>query len=275
MVKPFGIRVILLLLIFSLTACASGTTFAEEATEVKEPVQTVEPAHQLLTAETLAPGQHSYSYIASTGEEVVLLLYLPEGYDSQEDWPLIVFLHGHGSYGTNTDLIIEQGGLPAFLLDDPDFEFIVVSPQLPDGRWGKYYVLIEELLPYIGEMVSVDQDRLMLTGLSMGAFGVWQYSLEYPDRFAAIVPVAGLAKSSSDDPVPEDICTLKDAGIWVFHGGEDKTPPPEVAQALVDALESCGAEVKFTLYPDADHRETWLLAYADPALYDWLAEQSK
>jgi len=269
------ILVILILLFLSLAACTSASVLTEEAVDVVEPAQVVKPAHQLLIAETLAPGQHSYSYISSTGEEVVLLLYLPVGYDSQEDWPLIVFLHGHDAYGKNTDLIIRQGGLPAFLVDDPNFGFIVVSPQLPGGRWGKYYLLIEEMLTFIGEMVSVDEDRLLLTGLSIGALGVWGYALEYPDRFAAIVPVAGMAKSSRTDPVPEGICSLKDLGVWVFHGEEDRTPTPDVAEAVVDALEACGAEVTFTLYPGADHRGTWLLAYADPALYAWLAEQSK
>ena len=69
MFKRFGILVVLLLLFLSLVACSSAAAPAEEVAAVEEPVQPVEPAHQLLTAETLASGQHSYSYIASTGEE--------------------------------------------------------------------------------------------------------------------------------------------------------------------------------------------------------------
>ena len=42
---------------------------------------------------------------------------------------------------------------------------------------------------------------------------------------------------------------------------------------MVDALRECRANVKFTLYPGAAHDESWKLAYADPALYNWLLAQ--
>ena len=42
---------------------------------------------------------------------------------------------------------------------------------------------------------------------------------------------------------------------------------------MVDALKACGGNVQFTLYPEADHPDSWILAYADPELYKWLLEQ--
>ena len=75
------------------------------------------------------------------------------------------------------------------------------------------------------------------------------------------------------DEVPEDICVLKDLPIWAFHGGEDEAVESWQSQILVDALCQCPAEVRFTLYPDAHHAESWKRAYTDPELYTWLLQQ--
>jgi hypothetical protein len=42
---------------------------------------------------------------------------------------------------------------------------------------------------------------------------------------------------------------------------------------MVNALKQCGVEVRFTLYPDANHRESFERAYDDPELYAWMFEQ--
>ena len=65
------------------------------------------------------------------------------------------------------------------------------------------------------------------------------------------------------------------ATIWVFHGDQDDVVLPRQSEVLVDALESCGADVRFTLYPGADHDDSWKQAYADPELYDWLLDQTR
>ncbi len=45
------------------------------------------------------------------------------------------------------------------------------------------------------------------------------------------------------------------------------------SEVLVEALRACGSDVRFTLYPDANHDGSWKLAYADPELWEWLLEQ--
>jgi predicted peptidase len=259
-----------------LASCASQVAEPEENTSIAENEELASITPTLfseLSADNLMPGQNPYSYIATTGEEVPYLLYLPEDYQQHDSWPMIVFLHGAGSYGGNLDLLIGQGGLPAFVEDDPDFAFIVLSPQLPSGRWGKYIGIVDELILHLSSILTVDTNRLYLTGLSLGALGTWQYALEYPDRFAAIAPVAG-SPSFSGSTVPENICTLSNLSIWVFHGDADDISS-ELNQATVSELENCGADIKFTLYPDVDHSGTWPIAYADPALYEWFLEKSK
>ncbi|MEN8242827.1 MAG: alpha/beta hydrolase-fold protein [Chloroflexota bacterium] len=269
----------LFLLSLSMQACkpAPPSTPAMETPQDNDNVlsSTIEPTtFPALSEDTIESGQHAHSYLTTTGEEIKYLLYIPENYDQKENWPLIVFFHGYGAYGGNLDLLIKQGGLPAFLEDNQNFEFVVLSPQLPSGRWGKYINPVDELLDHLNNTLSIDPNRYYLTGLSLGALGTWQYALEYPDRFAAIAPIAG-GVSFSDPPVPDNICTLKELSIWVFHGDADTTISPDSDKAVVAELEACGADIKFTLYPDTDHAETWPLAYGDPSLYEWFLGISK
>jgi predicted peptidase len=34
----------------------------------------------------------------------------------------------------------------------------------------------------------IDENRIYVTGLSMGGFGTWALTMAYPERFAAIAP---------------------------------------------------------------------------------------
>ena len=85
--------------------------------------------------------------------------------------------------------------------------------------------------------------------------------LKYPERFAAIVPIA----SGGD---PEKACALKDVPVWAFHGAKDDVVLPEESEEMVKALKACG-DVRFTLYPDAYH-DSWTQTYDNPELYEWL-----
>jgi predicted peptidase len=138
--------------------------------------------------------------------------------------------------------------------------------------WGAELDLVRALLDQVQANYAVDARRVYLTGPSTGGFGAWAMAVRYPQRFAALVPIAG-GYDSEYDIVPRNICDIKDVPIWVFHGAQDDIVLPKKAQLMVNALKKCGVEVRFTLYPDADHRESFKRAYDDPELYAWLFEQ--
>jgi predicted peptidase len=207
--------------------------------------------------------------------EVRYLLYLPGDYgkDPQEKWPLILFLHGSGERGSDLKLLKKQP-LPKILDQQENFPFIVVSPQLPleEGNWSALVDPVKVLVDQMQAAYSVDSRRVYLTGLSMGGFGSWELALRYPRRFAAIVPIAGGYRYQSN-AIPENMCDLKELPVWVFHGARDTNVLSTQSEQMVKALKSCGGNVRFTLYADADHAASWTRAYADPELYKWLLEQ--
>ena len=234
---------------------------------------------------TARVGQHAYTTTVQIEDEshitqtlqVNYLLYVPESYgqDPQQRWPVILFLHGRGERGDNLELI-KKHPLPRILEQQSDFPAVVISPQLSLQRfwWSDMIDPLNALLDQIQVEYSVDPQRVYLTGLSMGGFGAWEFALRYPTRFAAVVPIAGGYREGSR-VIPENICSLKDVPIWVFHGGNDTIVPSFHSEILVEALQACGSDVRFTLYSDAEHEGSFLQAYAEPELFPWLFAQTQ
>jgi predicted peptidase len=208
--------------------------------------------------------------------EADYLLFLPKGYEPQSDkrWPLILFLHGAGERGSDVWKVAKHGP-PKEVTDHPDFPFIVVSPQCPEGRiWSDDLVMA--LLDEIIRDYPVDAKRIYLTGLSMGGYGAWSLAVSYPERFAAVVPICGGGNMISILlATHEKEAALKSLGIWAFHGAKDPTVPVEESQRMIYLMEKLGAkDVKLTIYPDAKH-DAWTETYRNPELYEWLLKHHR
>jgi len=212
------------------------------------------------------PGQQKPSRLnAKVTVQMDYLLYLPEDYDKQDKWPLLLFLHGAGERGNNLDLV-KKHGPPKLVENGKEFPFIVVSPQCPKNRWWQPTELIA-LLEAISNQYNVDADRLYVTGLSMGGFGTWRLAAYAPHRFAAIAPICGggekyWARRFAHLPV------------WAFHGAKDNAVPVERSKAMVQALKRSGGDPKLTIYPDAGH-DAWTETYNNPEFYKWLLQQKR
>ena len=193
------------------------------------------------------------------------LLYLPKDYEAKESVPLMLFLHGAGERGDDVQKV-KKWGVPMQIEAGRAFPCIVVSPQCPkDGSWQPFE--LTALLDEIVEKYKVDQDRIYVTGLSMGGFGTWAMAATSPKRFAAIVPICG----GGD---PQSAKRIVHIPTWVFHGAQDKTVPLERSEIMVEALKKNGGNVRFTVYPEVGH-ESWTPAYDTPELYDWLFQQKR
>ena len=197
--------------------------------------------------------------------EVNYLLYLPPDYEEQESWPLLLFLHGKGERGDDLELV-KKHGPPKLIAEGRDFPFIVVSPQCPADQWWES-IELSALLDDLTRTHKVDEDRVYLTGLSMGGFGTWRLAAYAPQRFAAIAPICG----GGEIYWAEELAPLS---VWAFHGAQDPVVPVERSQALVDALKEKGAEPILTIYPEADH-DSWTETYNNPELYEWLLQQRR
>jgi predicted peptidase len=211
--------------------------------------------------------QQAVKLDAKVPVELDYLLYLPKGYADQEKWPLLVFLHGAGERGSDLNLV-KKHGPPKLIEEGKDMPFIVVSPQCPSGQWWTAKPLeLTALLDEVCAKHKVDKDRVYLTGLSMGGFGTWTLAAYSPDRFAAIAPICGGGEVLATR-------ALGHMPTWVFHGAKDPVVPLKRSEDMVEALKRVNKEVKFTVYPEAQH-DSWTETYNNPELYAWLLEHKR
>ena len=197
-------------------------------------------------------------------KESKYLLYLPEGYDGEKQYPLLVFLHGAGERGDDLDLV-KIHGPPKLIEAGQSFPFIIVSPQVPTDEWWSPDI-VKWITSYIIENYSVDKSRVYLTGLSMGGYGTWATAIKYPDTYAAIAPICG----GGD---PNKAGSLKDIPVWVFHGDADPIVPISRSEEMYEALKPY-ENIEFTVYPGVEH-DSWTETYENPKLYEWFLSHSK
>ena len=217
-----------------------------------------------LQAKTFQPSR-------SASEKVKCLVFLPEGYhaDSAKRWPLMLFLHGSGERGTNVWKVAFHGP-PKYVKTHPDFPFILVSPQCPSGKSWQTESLLS-LLDDVTGKYRVDTNRVYLTGLSMGGYGVWSLGTAYPERFAAIAPICGGGETITVLlSVYDKLAALKALPVWAFHGAKDPVVSLEESERMVKALKAAGCkDVQLTVYPEVEHN-SWEQTYNNPELYQWL-----
>lgn len=225
-------------------------------------------AAAVLAAAPLAPlveGQRPHAPLASDG--YAFQLHLPPGAAQRTGgrYPLMIFLHGSGERGADLEKV-KAHGPPKIAARDPNFPFLLVSPQLPaDQDWD--LDKLRAILAWALKTLPADPDRVVLTGLSRGGHATWRWGAAEPARFAAIAPVAGRG-------VPTTACALKAMPVWAFHGDRDDVVTPEGSFAMARAIRACGGQPRLTIYPDLGHN-SWDPAYDDPALYYWLLAQRR
>lgn len=196
---------------------------------------------------------------------VSYLLYLPSDYTSQKKWPLVVYLHGAGARGNDLELVRREWP-PGQVTQGKQFGFILLSPQCPEGLYWTPPLAVE-LIEYISNSLSVDQDRVYLTGYSMGGYGTWATASYDPGRFAAIAPLCGVGDVKQAE-------RLMDIPIWAFHGDKDDVVPIQATEEMVAAVKKFGGHVRFTVYPGAGHGISGM-TYENEQFFKWLLAQRR
>lgn len=217
---------------------------------------------------------------------------LPLNFDATKKYPVVFFLHGSGERGNDNEAQLIHGG--DFFLKDgfrKNYPAIVIFPQcsaagywsnvlrtfeatqkatytfLPEGAPTKDMSILLSLVKYITETYPVDKSRIYVGGLSMGGMGTYELVSRSPGMFAAAFPICGGAN-------PSTAVSLKHVAWWIFHGAKDDVVYPSFAEKMFAALKKENVNVRFTLYPDANHN-SWDAAFAEPGLSQWLFSQHK
>lgn len=217
------------------------------------------------------------------GVSTTYRVFVPRGVGGP--MPLILFLHGAGESGSDGLAPTTVGIGPAIARDASRVPALVAFPQASRGYGWRGFNLATAIaaLDETLKQHDVDENRLYVTGISMGGYGTWLLALEQPERFAAIAPVCGgldrvpasqllrVSGSCLFQAAAERIAHIPQ---WVFHGDADNVIPVEESRAMVAALRGVGAEVRYTEYENVKHN-SWDRAYATAELLPWMLSQRR
>jgi poly(3-hydroxybutyrate) depolymerase len=184
--------------------------------------------------------------------------------------PMIVFLNGLGQNG-NDGLALRNNFGPQVWENARSFPFIVIAPQCSTGgTWSAESDDTKRAFEVINDTINkcnVDPDRIYLTGVSSGGFGVWKIGSFGPDKFAALVPLCGGGGSSHQ-------LAVRKLPSWSFCNEDDQPRFVDSNRQMHISLIKHDAESLYTEYHAGGH-DCWSQAYRNKALYEWMLMQSR
>ncbi|WP_158859692.1 carboxylesterase family protein [Lunatibacter salilacus] len=205
-------------------------------------------------------------------------IYIPEFFDDSKAYPVVIMLHGAGS---NHRLALRRvfGKSNAEGETDveasryfPSWDHVPYIVAAPFARGTAGYQGIPEqdvyaVLEDVKKRFKVDENRIYLTGLSMGGGGTLWLGLSRPDIWAAIAPVCPAPPQGSSDLVGNAL----NLPVHFFHGDADPVVPIAGTRAMVEQMQEKGIFVQSEEYEGVQH-DSWVNAYANGRLFEWLGQ---
>lgn len=219
-------------------------------------------------------------YQSATGVKLPYRLFIPNSANSDQELPLILYLHGSGGAGTDNRKQLSGGnarGTHVWIESSAQERHpaFVLAPQIPEtSSWHSssdestpHVVALLELLDELRSELHIDARRVYVVGQSRGGFGVWDLIARHPDLFAAAVPLCGGGDMKR-------ILSARNVAVWAFHGAKDDTVLVARSREMVDALRTVNSSVRYTEYPDVGH-DVWIRAFEERDLPEWLFSQQR
>jgi pimeloyl-ACP methyl ester carboxylesterase len=233
----------------------------------------------LLPGQNYGPGPQVLTYVSDAdNSEQPYALYLPKSLEEGKRYPLVISLHGaFSNHRLNLRRVFGKGNRPGesdaeasrYFPPLPEVDFIVAAP-FARGTMG-YQGLAEkdvyDVLADVKRRFPVDEDRVYLTGLSMGGGGTLWLGLTRPDLWAAIAAVCPAAPPGTEELAPNAL----NLPVRLFHGEQDPLVPVVVSRKWHKELFHLGGPVEYLEYPGVRHN-SWDYAYADAQIFDWFSK---
>lgn len=223
------------------------------------------------------------------GDTLKYRVLFPENYDTNRDYPLVVFLHGSGERGSDNEMQLTHGAsLFTGEQNRKDFPSIVIFPQCPqEDSWverekidfekiefpkkptmTKSLFLVKKLLDSYKKTEAVDKHKIYVMGLSMGGMGTFDLICRYPKYFAAAIPICGGVNTTR-------LKKVKNMPIRIFHGGADEVVSREFSRNAYIELKAQGSvRAEYIEFPGVGH-DSWTKAFAYPDYLGWMYYQSR
>lgn len=209
-------------------------------------------------------------------EETVHYLFHEPLRDSDEPMPLVIFLHGKGdsvtaaSPGTAAPMVHSLMALENQSYEYSTYTLVPSTPLALEGQWTDFQVLAFKMLLWdLIDRYNIDENRIYLSGISMGGFMTCRLVSDMPGTFAAAVPLSGARNLSS-------ALASHDTAFRIYHVATDPVVDVSCSRSLYQQLlDSNHPSVEYIEYPTGSHISPLYTVFdADrDAFFSWLFSQ--
>jgi predicted peptidase len=229
-------------------------------------------------ADRTIDGFEPHVYRNAYGETMPYRLFIPNGYSSDKQYPLVIWLHGAGGAGRDNRAQISGDQISGTRIwtkreNQAKHPVFVLVPQSP-GNWvdrldelSPEIRLVLEILDSVKTRFNVDAARIYVAGQSDGGYATWNVITQRPDVFAAAIPLCG----GGDPQMAARIAAMP---LWVFHGRRDTVIPVRESREMIAAIQKAGGHPRYTEYDRLGH-DIWKRAFQEPGIVSWLFAQRK
>ena len=267
-----------------------------------------------LKSETLDKFQQFTYEDAVTGKTMQYNLFVPEGYDSSEAYPLVLFMADASTVGKEVTAPLTQGYGALEFASERDQKLhpsFVLVPQYTQWAVQDDWSTTDEvemtirLLEAVCKEYKVDTNRLYTTGQSMGGMMSFYFNIEHPNLFAASLFVSSQWDTSkmqdfgkkhffyivaggdqkASGGMRDLTQVLQDQGARIDSASWSAKLPAAEQERLAEALIAQGGNINFikwetgSVLPETgramEHMASFDYAYKIAAVRDWLFEQRK
>ena len=204
-----------------------------------------------------------------------LRTFLPTGYEPNYPYPLLVFLHGHGSSEEQILRLAPRLSRRNYICIGLRGPELVGSRD--DGRpccgWGhdgQFQHLLEDYLVRAVEETRrtyhVHSERIYLAGVCEGATEAYRLALAMPDRFAGVIALNGAMPQGGPLFRMAEIRNLK---VFIGHGIANVAVPLTNARRNARLLYTAGIDVRVHTYATTHRLHPDMLRDANR----WVMEQ--
>lgn len=217
---------------------------------------------------------YSYGYKSYIFRGMAFRVKFPKTYqpgvNDGKKYPCFLFLHGLGEWAEIHDNELQLvHGAQTHAQHDDEFDGFLLYPQSSSGWLVGYENTILALLDSMTKYVKLDQDRVILSGLSSGGQAAWDLLNNHPERYASASIIS--AGHGSDMGWVKSVLSIP---AWVANGGKDKAPDPSSITIIVNKYNELGGDIQQSFYPNAGHG-VWNNLWAEPGYFDFIKDAHK
>ncbi|PCJ42796.1 MAG: hypothetical protein COA71_04650 [SAR86 cluster bacterium] len=205
------------------------------------------------------------SYEAANGTEYFYHLNVPENYDPSKQYQVRFELHG--GIGGRTNNEPSGRGRGRTRLEGVEQIYVMPYAWMDSAWWAVSQVEnIREILDRVKREYNVNENKVVLGGISDGGTGAWYVAMHENTRFAAFYSFIGYTMVLGSPTIADGTSYLHNLlgkSWYAINGGRDRLYPTSRVTPFITYLQNKGIDIDYHPLPDGEHNTRWWPEWRD------------